>query len=154
MKKPALVHCASAMRAGAVAVAHASTRAALSPEGMEYLAVQTPFGRTTNQAFRSLIRAYANDRVEMIRHLPDVVIVNDDLIVGPQLDQEHLRRLIKSHKLKAVINLRNEEEAGKLGLGTLAKERELIESLGLTYINVSACTQSTTPPPSIRSSQR
>lgn len=38
--------------------------------------------------------------------------------------------------MKTVINLRSEDEAGSLGLGMQAKERDVVESLGLSYVSV------------------
>ena len=55
------------------------------------LADATPFGKTTNEAFRSLIHAYAEERLAMIRDLPDIVRVNDDLVVGPTVTESRLR---------------------------------------------------------------
>lgn len=48
-----------------------------------------------------------------------------------------LWRWATAGSMKSVLNLRSDTEAGTLGMGILAKERALVESLGLVYANVS-----------------
>lgn len=136
LPKPILVHCASAIRAGAMAVAHIATREQLCDEATASLALKTPFGTTTYAALKQLVHNYARSRVEMIKGLPNIVQLSSDLIVGPQLSEEHMRALANDCKVKTVINLRSPTEAGKLGLGALGREKELVESLGLVYVNI------------------
>lgn len=99
MAKPVLVHCASAMRAGAMAVAYETVRRQLDLDDLESMAARTPFAGTSNTAFKRLVRDYAAGRLAMIESLPDIVDISDDLFVGPTITEADMRALAKGKYL-------------------------------------------------------
>ena len=102
---PRTVHCASAMRAGAMAVAYETVRRQLDLDDLESMAARTPFAGTSNTAFKRLVRDYAAGRLAMIESLPDIVDISDDLFVGPTITEADMRALAKG---KCLIHSRME----------------------------------------------
>ena len=67
--------------------------------------------------------------------MPDVQRLNEETYVAGQVTEAQLVSL-KEEGLKSVLNLRGMNEVGQLGLGVLAREKEIVEGLGLDYKNI------------------
>mmetsp|Transcript_4599 Transcript_4599/g.5810 ORF Transcript_4599/g.5810 Transcript_4599/m.5810 type:complete len:271 (-) Transcript_4599:1787-2599(-) len=136
-KKPTLVHCASAFRAGAVSLMHSYTR---KGEVQHHLAKklqeESGLNYEESQLFSSFIQDYVKGKLELISHLPELRKVNDELFVGPQPTESELEELAKTEGVKTVVNIRSIDEAGTLGLGVLSREEAIVKKLNMKYVNI------------------
>ena len=85
---------------------------------------------------KAFIASYISAKVKNCVNRPGVGKICDQVYLAGQLSEEELREYATSKGCKSVLNLREPKEAGQFGLGMLSKEKEVVEGLGLKYVNV------------------
>ena len=85
---------------------------------------------------KAFIASYISSKVKNCINRPGASKICDNVYLTGQLSEEELRDYATAKGCKSVLNLRELCEAGQFGLGMLAKEREVVEGLGLKYVNV------------------
>ena len=110
--------------------------------------------------FKTFIASYVASKVNNCLTRPSSSKVCDNVFLAGQLSEDEIREFATKEGCKSVLNLRQlvsifesplsyskyfraltfenccQDEAGQFGLGMLAKEKEVVEAMGLKYINV------------------
>ena len=114
--------------------------------------------------FKTFIASYVASKVNNCLKRPGSSKVCDNVFLAGQLTEDEIREFATKEGCKSVLNLRQpvsifesplsdtkytraltfencswnccQHEAGQFGLGMLAKEKEVVEAMGLKYINV------------------
>ena len=110
--------------------------------------------------FKTFIASYVASKVNNCLKRPSSSKVCDNVFLAGQLSEDEIREFATKEGCKSVLNLRHpvfileiplpcskcsrvltfenccQHEAGQFGLGMLAKEKEVVEAMGLKYINV------------------
>ena len=110
--------------------------------------------------FKTFIASYVASKVNNCLKRPSSFKVCDNVFLAGQLSEDEIREFATKEGCKSVLNLRQlvsifesplsyskylraltfenccQDEAGQFGLGMLAKEKEVVEAMGLKYINV------------------
>ena len=149
--KPCLLICEVGLRAAAMGIAFKSARArtamalqgALGSAGRDLVCeddtkVLEGFARTADEdsQFKSFIASYVASKVNNCVKRPGSSKICDNVFLAGQLSEEEIREFATKEGCKSVLNLRQPEEAGQFGLGMLAREKEVVEGMGLKYVNV------------------
>lgn len=149
--KPCLIVCQVGLRAAAMGIAFkaARQRAAMALNGTlgssarelitqedEALLDGYCSGCAEDSQLKTFVMSYVASKMNNCMKRPGTSKICDNVWLAGQLSEEELRELMTRTGCKSVLNLRQPEEAGQFGLGMLAKEKEVVEALGLKYVNV------------------
>jgi len=146
-KKPCLVFCQVGLRAAAVGVAFSTTRkkGADAVKGVIDMndVLETTYMNLLDDldeshpgtTVKSFVAGYIASKLSNCSKRPGHSKISDDLYITGQLTEEELKDFAKKG-VKSILNMRPIEEAGQLGLGVLAREEEIVKSLGLKYVNL------------------
>lgn len=151
--KPCLLFCQVGLRAAAIGVTFRTVRrhAAMALDGtlgssaagfldlvgQDNAKVIDEMGSEApeDSQLKAFIASYISAKVKNCVNRPGVGKICDQVYLAGQLSKEELSEYA-TKGCKSVLNLREPKEAGQFGLGMLAQEREVVEGLGLKYINV------------------
>lgn len=78
---------------------------------------------------------YVKQKIVNASKIKGVSKFSDTLYIAGQVTEAQLAEA-KAEGVKSVLNLRGMDEVGQLGLGVLPREKEIVEGLGLTYLNL------------------
>ena len=149
--KPCLIFCQVGLRAAAMGIAFktARQRSAMALNGtlgssarelisQDDEAILDDFcsGGAEDSQLKTFVMSYVASKMNNCMKRPGTSKICDNVWLAGQLSEEELRELVTNMGCKSVLNLRQPEEAGQFGLGMLAKEKEVVEALGLKYVNV------------------
>jgi protein tyrosine phosphatase (PTP) superfamily phosphohydrolase (DUF442 family) len=157
-RKPCLLICEVGLRAAAMGIAFKSARARsalalqgglgsgarclLSEDDAKLLEGLSRDPEEDSQ-FKTFIASYVASKVNNCLKRPSSSKVCDNVFLAGQLSEDEIREFATKEGCKSVLNLcqpglgfRVQDEAGQFGLGMLAKEKEVVEAMGIKYINV------------------
>eukprot|EP00295_Goniomonas_pacifica_P003531 CAMPEP_0175817996 /NCGR_PEP_ID=MMETSP0107_2-20121207/7310_1 /TAXON_ID=195067 ORGANISM="Goniomonas pacifica, Strain CCMP1869" /NCGR_SAMPLE_ID=MMETSP0107_2 /ASSEMBLY_ACC=CAM_ASM_000203 /LENGTH=400 /DNA_ID=CAMNT_0017130167 /DNA_START=1 /DNA_END=1203 /DNA_ORIENTATION=- len=83
---------------------------------------------------------YVAKKVSRAQKRQEITKLSDDLYIGPQPTEAELSDLA-AKGVKAVLNLRDPSEAGSEGMYVLPAEKNIVEKLGMTYLNIPTTTE-------------
>ena len=84
---------------------------------------------------RTFLSEYVERKIQHATRLPEIQRLDENTYVSGQVTEAQLQSLC-DEGVKAVLNLRSMKEVGQLGLGVLAREKEIVEGLGMVYENI------------------
>jgi len=144
---PVLAYCRSGARAAALSVAHDATRSRFhngrlpSAEADAHLTsaqdtlLQRVCADQGDDSMARFVQAYVERKVKLHLSRPGTTALAPDVFLAGQLAEEELREM-QARGVKSVLNFRQMDEVGQFGLGMLAKEKELVEKLGMRYEHI------------------
>jgi len=148
--KPCLLFCAIGLRAAAMGIAWrvARDRSAMALNGTLGPSATALMGPADTKMLddyegkysgdsqlKAFVASYVATKVSNCAKRPGQSKICDSVFLAGQLSEEELNDLA-SKGFKSVLNMREPCEVGQFGLGMLAKEKDIVEGLGLKYVNI------------------
>ena len=148
--KPCLIFCQVGLRAAAMGVAFKTARGrasmalngSLGSSGMDLIGeddskLLNGFCKEAEDSqLKIFVASYVASKVSNCAKRPDSSKICDNVYIAGQLSEDEIRYFVNAKGCKSVLNLRQPEEAGQFGLGMVAREKAIVEGMGLKYINV------------------